>query len=242
MNPSPDSINLLLLNRGILMLKNIAEQFLLLIQNPEKPGYVIQDPQKSVGIIGAILLDLSINNCIQIENGLFKVITKPSELPAPHQDVLAKIESSPKARKAKVWVSKLSGKSRSYQEQISSDLEKRGIVRIEYRHFLFIKWIRTELTNPSARWNLIKDLRAIIFGGAQLTQESAAILGLVKSCEMYKVLCSDRSEVKECKFKLKNILANDLISSGVSQVIQEMQAAVLAAVVASSVAASSSSN
>jgi hypothetical protein len=224
------------------MLKNIAEQFLLLIQNPEKRGYLIQDPYKSIGIIGAILMDLSLHNSIKAEYGLFKVIAKPDNLPAPHRDVLYTIESSPKLRKPKVWVSKLSKKSRSYIEQISTDLENRGIIRIEQRHFLFIKWIRTELTNPSDRWNLIKELRAIVFGSEPLTPESASLLGLVKACEMYKVICIDRSEVKECKFKLKNILANNIISSGVDEVIKEIQAAIILGIVASSAAASSSSN
>ena len=49
------------------MKQNTAERFLILIQHPEKSRFLVSDQVKNVGLIGAILLDLSFEDTINIE-------------------------------------------------------------------------------------------------------------------------------------------------------------------------------
>jgi hypothetical protein len=53
---------------------NITEKFLLLGLHPEKGRFIISDVHLSYGLVGAILLEMSIDNRIAIENN--RVILK----------------------------------------------------------------------------------------------------------------------------------------------------------------------
>ena len=224
------------------MTENTAEKFLLLIQHPQKSRFILSDPLKKAGLIGSILLDLSHEGKIDIDNDKLIVKKADTDLSAAHKQVLVRIQESSKVRKVKTWITKLSGKSARYQKEILCDLENKGIIRIENKRFLFFKYYRTKLLNHKIRDQIIKEIRETILYDKHVNDENSLILGLVHACNMYRIICRDKQERKICKTRVKEWIQSDAISQGVGKVIREMQAAVIGAVVASSSAASSGSN
>ena len=224
------------------MTENTAEKFLLLIQHPEKSRFILSDPYKKSGLVGSILLDLSYEGKIDVENGRL-VLKKPdTDLSAIHKEVLDRIQKSSKDRKVKTWISRFSGKSARYQREILRNLEDKGIIRMEPKRFLFFKYYRTKLIKHKVRDQIIKEIRETLLYNKQVNDENSLILGLVEACNMYRIICRDKKERKICKTRIKEWIQSDVISQGVGKVIKEMQAAVIGAVVASSAAASSGSN
>jgi len=225
------------------MKQNTAERFLILIQHPEKSRFLVSDQVKNVGLIGAILLDLSLEGTINIEAGKLILKSTETKLSLVHKKVLKQFEKSTKTRKIKTWISRLLKYSTRYQKEILLALERKGYVKIEQRKFLFFNYYKTRLTNTTVREQIINEVRDVIFYAKQIDHDKSMIIGLINACKMYKVIGRDRRELKICKTKLREmIIQANLIFQGVDKVIKEMDAAILAAVVASTVAATSTSN
>jgi len=224
------------------MIQNTAERFLILIQHPEKPRFIVSEQIRNVGLIGSILLDLANSKNLEIENGKLMIKSVVTDLPQPYMDILGQIEKSSRIRKIKTWVAKFSRKSKKYQKAILLDLESKGIIRINNKRFLGIRYYNTQLINSGIRDNIINEIREVIFNNAKINNENSLMLGLIQACKMHKIICKDKSELRICKKKLKEIMKSDSIAQGVDKVIKEMQTAIIGAVVASSVAASAASN
>ncbi|MFK5857299.1 MAG: GPP34 family phosphoprotein [Bacteroidota bacterium] len=216
------------------MTQTTSEKFLILIQNPEKSNYLISDQMRNIGLIGSILIDLVNEKSIDIENG--KIVAKKTKtsLSASHNQILDLISQSKRNRKIKTWISKFSWRSRQYQKQIFEQLEKKRLIRIEHKIFLFFKYYKTRLIDRRTREQIIKEIRDVIFNNKQIDNDNAAILGLIQACKMHKVVCNDKKEIKVCKLKMKEIIKNDSISQGVEKVIKEIQAAVAVVIITSS--------
>ena len=115
-----------------------AEKFLILAHHPEKPKYAIPEQMRNVGLIGAILMDLANEERIVIEEGRIKVRSTNTRLPDPHRAILGKIQQSTRPKKVKAWISRFAQLPGKYRKAIQVELERKGIMRIEKKRFLFI--------------------------------------------------------------------------------------------------------
>ena len=217
------------------MIQNTAEKFLLLIHHPTKARFIVSNQIKSAGLVGAILLDLVNDGHLEIENGQLIVKSIGSDLSTPHKMILEQIEKSSRARKIKPWVSKLTQRSRTFQKEVLLGLESKGVIAIAHKSFLGIKYYKTRLINTAIREKTIQGIHDNIFNDDKINKENALVLGLIDACNLQKIICPDKKELKLCKKKLKEIMKSDLISQGVDKVIKDMQAAVIGAIVASTV-------
>ncbi len=217
---------------------NLAEKFILLGMHPNKARYLISDQALIAGLTGAILLDLTMEGKLEIRDQMLHASTNKSNLSAIHTEILNTIYSFPKKRKIKIWIQRLSNKSQSRRKKIHEGLKSKGFVRIEYKRFLFIPYIKSYLIKKNERTKLIDEIRGILIYSKKPSAEMAPILGLVEAARMYRVIARNRREIKDFRKKLKEIIKSDLIASGVNQVLTEMQAAVTAAIMVSTLAAS----
>ena len=214
----------------------IAESFYILIHHPEKPRIIVTEAVRNAGMIGAIFLDLSVDGNLSIENGLIRVKSLKTKLSAAHVDILNKITDSTKQRKPKSWISRFTQTAGKTKRSLVEELEKKGLLEVEHKRFLFIPYIKTWLTRPEKRENLIQDLRAIVFGNKESDGQYASLLGLIQACKIHKLISTNRDELKASKARIKEIIESDLITQGVGTVIQEMQAAMMTAIIASTAA------
>ena len=210
------------------MINSTAEKLLILIQHPDKRRFIVSKYVKSIALIGSILLDLTDSKNLTIENRKLIVKTKNSDLSQAHQWVLEEIEGSPVTRKVKTWVARFSQKSGKIQKELLTELENQGIIQINHKRFLGIKYYRTQLTNLEIREKIIDDIRDIIFKESKISQKNSMLLGLIGACRMHRIIAKDKSEIKVCKRKLAEIIKSDALAQEVDQVIKETQAVIIA--------------
>jgi len=221
---------------------NTSEKFFLLAHHPEKGRLVIPGQHFRYGLAGAILLDLSLDGRIGMENG--RVTPKPGNAPAEpvKSEVIQMITDSSRPRSAGYWVRKLEFRYSRYIKQIHTGLAGKRLLRIEETRFLgFIPWRRTFLTESYTRDNLIRKLRNDILAYRGDAGESSALAGLVEACRMRRILSTDREELRMIRSQMKSILKDSPVSDAVAQTIRQVQAAIIASVT-TSVAAASAGN
>lgn len=234
---------------------NIVELFLLLAQHPSKGRFVIGDMQINYGIIGAILLEMSLDGMIGLENDVLVLKDSSDEnidtdanrdaaagtgtIKQIVSEISAIISSSKKPRKIRYWIGKLVQKSNKYKWAFMSELESRNLIRIESKKFLgIIPYKSSYLTDNKARDIVIEQLKNNMLLNQDLSNESVVMLGLVEACKMYSVFSKDRGELKIIKVNLKKIIKESPIANSLDQTIKQVQAAILGAVIAGSMAAS----
>lgn len=234
---------------------SIVELFLLLAQHPSKGRFVIGDMQINYCIIGAILLEMSLDGMIGLENDVL-VLKDSSEgnidtsanrdaaagtgtIKQIVSEISAIISSSKKPRKIRYWIGKLVQKSNKYKWAFMSELESRSLIRIESKKFLgIIPYKSSYLTDTKARDIVIEQLKNNMLLNQDLSNESVVMLGLVEASKMYSVFSKDRGELKIIKANLKQIIKESPIANSLDQTIKQVQAAILGAVIAGSMAAS----
>jgi len=222
---------------------SIPEKFLLLAQHPDKGRLIISGLQLQYGIIGALLLQMSVEERISIENDL--VILKSGKgKPVP---LIAEIEmlirNSKKQRKLRYWVTKLARKSNKYKKAILENLASARIIRIEPRKFLgLIPYKNVYLVNRRLRNDLVRQLKSSLISKHELNNDQVVLLGLVEATKMYKVFASDSGELKQIKKTLKELIRENQIAGTVDKTIKEVQAAIFTTIIVSSVVTSSGSH
>lgn len=220
-----------------------VEKFLVLAHHPQKGKFMISDIHINYGIIGAILLDMSLEDRIKIEND--RLVLKGSiELnDLIRSEIALQISQSAKPRKIRYWMSKLARKSRKYKWIVLNALSDKRIVRIEEKTFLgLIPYKKTYLHENVKRDSLIEELRRDVFSHRKLNKENVVILSLIEACKMHKILTSDRSELRELRKELKSLLIDSPIADVLDKTIKQVQAAIVGAVIASTVASSAGSS
>ncbi len=219
---------------------NTPEKFLLLAKHPEKYWYKIPHLPLNYGIIGACLLDLSLKEILDIKDDRFIIINKSkldnSESPWVKR-ISDLIENSRKARKPRYWIQKFARKSKMYKWEIFLGLEKKRLIRIEHKSFLWIPFRRCYLVDSRTRNKLIEHLREIVLYKKKKSEEDVSILGMVEACKMYKLIAKDRHERKTMRKELKIILKDSPISATVESTIRQTQIAISMAIAASTAAA-----
>lgn len=224
---------------------NILSKFLLLAQHPNKGRFLIGDLHINYGIIGAALLEMSVDEKITIIKDKLILIDDQNSNPSNSIDVAitAIIKESKKTRKLRYWLQKLARKSNQYKWVILSDLEEKGLVRIEHKKFLRIfPYKKSYLVENNVRNNLIEQLRKAALQRETMSNDTLLMLALVEACKMHKIIASDKRELKLLRKELKEIVKQSPIAETLNKTIQQMQAAIMIAIMASTSAAASSSN
>ncbi len=220
------------------MYLTLAEKFILLAHHPEKSTYVIPDPMRNVGLIGSILFDLASDNKIKIHDDGLMVKNTSTDLPAVHKKILLEMANSQKKRKVKAWIARFAQRSGRYRKEVLELLERKRILNLERKRFLFIPYIKATMIKPNTRQEIVTDLHGILHHLKDADSDQKMLLSIIHACKLHKVICRDREEMKEVRAKLKVFVQSDLIAQGVDRVIHEMQAAMIGVLAASSAAAS----
>jgi hypothetical protein len=212
---------------------NTAEKFLLIAHHPERGRFLIQNIYLQYGIAGAILLDLTLEDRIDIVDK--RLILKAAGVSANPviSDVAALMSQSVKPRRVDYWIRSLGRRHVKYKWQILKGLADKRIVRIEDKKFLgFIPYRRSYLIESYTRSNLIRQLRNEILAYRGSSDDNAALAGLVKACRMQRILSTDRDELKQIREQLKKMLSDSPVSDVVSQTIRQVHAAIMTSVTA----------
>ncbi len=213
---------------------NTTEKFLLIAQHPTKGKFIISDTHINYGIVGALLIEMTLDNKIIIEENKLILKSHKSSKDPIVSEISKIIKNSKKPRKIKYWVSKLENKSRKYKWIFLNKLEKDRLIRIEKKKFLrLFSYRRCYLIERKTRDDMIKQLKEGVLYKKELCNENIVLLGLIQATGMHKIFTSDRRELKAIKKKLKVILKDAPIAGAVDKTLKEMQAAIIGAMAVS---------
>jgi uncharacterized membrane protein YheB (UPF0754 family) len=218
---------------------NTAEKFLILAHHPEKGRFVVRGTQLSYGLVGALLLEMSLENIVSVQDNRLVYRSAGTGNDEVISELSAIIRQSEKARKIRTWINRFARKSRRYRWVILRQLADKRLIRIENKKFLgLIPYKSSYITNNGIRAELIRTARNNVLFHKDLTDENVVVLGLIEACRMHRILSTDREELKRIRKDLKEIIKASPIAGVVAETIKQVQAAVIAAVVASSAASS----
>jgi len=216
----------------------ISEKLLLIAHHPDKARFRIPEVQLKYGLIGALLLEMTLEERLVLENN--KMVLKNKEIPADPviKELTEKMGSQDSPRKIRFWIRRLAQKSARYKWLRLHGLEKKRVLRIEHRKFLgWIPYRRSTLVNKKLQYDLVRETRNSIMQQGELSNEQLVILGLVKACRMNNIIGRERSERSMINERLKTIMKENPIAEDVDRTIRQVQAAIIGAVAASGAAA-----
>lgn len=221
------------------MILNTQAKFLLLAQHSEKGRLIIPEMHINYGLVGAVLLEMSLDEQIKIEEDKVILMKDVKSEDPIISEIIQEISLSNKARKIQYWVSRLARKSHKYKWSILSDLAKHKLIRIEKKKFLgLISYRKSYLIESSMRNNLIHELKNCILFKEDLKDDNVLMLGLIEACKMHKIISSDKEELKKLKKELKERIKESPVANTVDKTIKQIQAALFVV----TIAATTSSN
>ena len=215
-----------------------VERFLLLAHQPEKGRFLIADAQLNYGILGAILLEMSLEKRIALEKNRL-VLKDGRKIKDPIMaDVADIIGSSAKERKIKYWIVKLNRKSYKYKWAILQEMERKRLMRIERRKFLgLIPYKLCYVRGSRLREKQIQHVRKAILhpSSTEVTDDDVVLMGLIEACKMHKIIASNKEELKRMRKELKGTLKDSPIAEAMDETIRQVQGAIVATMIATTV-------
>jgi len=220
-----------------------VEKFLILAHHPDKGRFIVNGTYLSFGVAGALLLEMSLENMISIQNNRLIYRSNGASNDELITELSAEIRQSEKARKIGTWLNKFARRSGKYRRTILQQLSDKNILRIESKKFLgLIPYKLSYFTNHSSRTELIHAARNCVLNNENLSNEIIVLLGLIEACRMHKILSADREELKKIRKNLKEIIKSSPMAGVVAKTIKEVEAAVIASIIASTAASSAASH
>ena len=222
---------------------SLPELFLLLAQHPKKGRFVIGELQINYGIVGAVFLQMSINDNVEVQDKLLIAISKPDDSNSINSFFYNEIISSKKTRKLKYWLRKFSSKVKKYKWEFLESMSDNNIISIKHHKFLWLIPYKTcHLVNYELRETLIAKVKNDILIPENLNEEELSVIGMIEACKMHSIFSKDRKELKLLRQKTKELTDKNSIAGIVNVTIRETQAAIVAVMASSAVITSAGSS
>lgn len=217
---------------------SLLEKFVLLAQHPTKRRFLTSEIQLHNGLIGALLMDLSLHgNLMIIRDEL--VVKKGNGIEHPMAaEVAAEIVKSPKNRKLSYWINHLVKKAPHYKRFVINQLAEKGILQVENKRFLGIfRYQKSKLINSDVRKRLVASARhQILYPDRDNINEETVMTGLIAASKLHHAITRGTAEKLMIQSKLKDILKHSPLGGKIHQSINQVQSAMLFSIVSSSAA------
>lgn len=218
----------------------VTEHFITLSLNPDSGRYLVLGNYLTYGIIGAVLMDLSLEGKITIDNQIIKAErdSKPTGISA-YDRMLRTISDSSRERSVKVWVRRLGQKSPWYRKEMQKYLAEKGILKVEKKRFIGIPYRLHYPARPGARKSLVNRYKDVILYNKPGEDHETMMLGLMLACRMHRVITKGGPERRKLRKKLVEIIRNNVSETEISNTIIEIREAITSAVATTAAIASS---
>lgn len=222
---------------------NLYESFILLALDRLKGKFLIDSLSLNYGLAGALLLQLTKDELISVEQKKIVVKNNGSRENKILDDCLTLIKSSRKIRSAKYWVNKIGSRAGKYKIQILNDLVDKRILSVKKRKVLWIFTITNYPVIDNTQIDEVKNrLVDIVLNYRKPELDELLMLSLVNSCKLTRIIFPNKNDHKKANERLKELTKNIEIGETIAQTIKEIQAAVIVASTTAAIAASSASH
>lgn len=220
---------------------NLIEKFVLLTLDPKKGKFLIDSLSLNYGIAGAILLEMSELNIINVEKKKLILIDAAFKNDKIIDGSIKLIGNSKKNRNIKYWINKIGNNSLGFKKLILDDLYHKGILKIEKSSYIWglFNSYRYPIMNIKPIDEQKNKLKRIVLENEKPDLECLLLLSLMNSCKLTRILFISKKENKAANKRIKELTKNIEISNSVSQALKEIQTAILIATTSTFVGASS---
>jgi Golgi phosphoprotein 3 len=224
---------------------NLADKLLLLALDDEKGTFVSGPFALTYGFAGAILLELSLKECIKIVDKKVVINNFKSIDDSFLNSYLELLISSKKERSLKFWIQKFGNKERSIKKEILDKLILKGILTKREQKFLWIFNNDKFPTVNSKPENILrKRLYEIIEFNKKPKLDELMLISLIDTCDLNRTVYG-KDRAKRCKDSIKKIIVDAKNSLAISATIKEVHEVILAmlvVIISSSIAATTATN
>ncbi|HDZ41814.1 MAG TPA: GPP34 family phosphoprotein [Bacteroidetes bacterium] len=220
----------------------VTEHFIILSLNPDTGRYQVLGNYLTYGIVGAMLMDLSLAERISVAGHTLITGKDMSATGVPASERMLKtIAESGRQRNIKTWVRRLGNKSAWYRKEMQKYLVKEGILKVDNKRFIGIPYKLHYVAKPGFRKNLINRYKDIILYEKIPDEAELMVLGLMFACKMHKVLSNVGPERRKIRKRLLEITKDNPFASDIRTAIIEIQAAITSGIAATAAMSASTS-
>lgn len=182
------------------------------------------------GLAGGLLADLVLQGKLVTEEDTITVSDKSPTGDDLLDETLEKIASAKKPHRTSHWISVLP--SKNLPARIAERLVVKDILRMEEKRYLWvIPFQAYPQQDASAKYWLKQHLRAVVLANEKADPRDVALLSLLKACSLSKMVFT-KDERKWAQKKVEALMADEVFSPAVGEVLADIEAALVVATAA----------
>ena len=169
----------------------LSEELFLLTMSERKSSVAVSSAQALPAVmVGAMLEELFAIGKIMLEGGEKVLIVSPSKTENEYfNHILSKIQKAKKPKKLTFWVEIFSTKPKKLEKSLVGSLIAKKVLKEKKKKLLWvIPFLDYSQADASAKFWRKRHIRAIILAGEKIDPQSAALLSLLKSCNLLDYL------------------------------------------------------
>lgn len=210
---------------------NLVDRLTLLALDDEKGSFVADSLTFAYGLAGAVILELSLQEMIEIKEKKIEVNSHKNCNDVLLDHFLDLIRNSKKKRDLQSWVQIIGEKLSYIKEETLKKLIDEGILVQKEEKIL---WVfsndKYPTINAKPENELRKRLNDILLNDRSLDLKESMLISLIDMCSLNKEVYG-KERAKQYKKKIKTIIENAKLSSELGKAIQEIHDALLFVIV-----------
>ncbi|HQU71608.1 MAG TPA: GPP34 family phosphoprotein [Calditrichia bacterium] len=221
---------------------SLSEALLLLALHDEKGSIVFRASTAiDYAVAGAGILELILDGQVELADKKVRIVEAATANSPLKTAILEQLAKSRKVRKLDYWVMNLPHKIKHIKSLITDQLTDKGILREDEKKVLWIFSIKRYPTvDGSPESQLRRRIHDIVLGNDAAEDWEAALLGLVKACDLINDLF-EREDRRVAKKRIKDLQSHTQIGKAVENAVGAATAAVIAATTAAVAASAAAS-
>lgn len=210
---------------------NLVDQLCLLALDDEKGSFIADSTSLAYGLAGAIILELSLQDKIEIKEKKIEVKSYKTSGNILLDHFMDTIRNSKKKRDIQTWVEIIGNKYSYIIDETVKKLIDDGILRKKEEKIL---WVfsndKYPTLNAKPENELRKRLNDILLNNRSLDLKESMLISLIDMCSLNKEVFG-KEGAKQYKKKIRTIIENAKLSSEIGKAVQEIHEALMVVVV-----------
>ena len=212
----------------------LGEKLLLLAIRPNKGGIMWVSAQSiDFCLIGATILEMEMSGIVSISEKRVKV-NREISTSTLYNYLLEKMVHANRPRKIGHWMEAFVLSKKRVRNEIYQSLVQKREIRLEDKSFLFFKWKKPWLIPSNHTWNLINNIKNLVYQNSENLQD-LQLVTLLEPAELWSRIYPEwrmrRSAKQKIKQYLDKIYQSEILARGVESlkaVRQAIQASISA--------------
>lgn len=201
---------------------NLVDQLTLLALDDVKGSFIANSMSFGYGLAGAVILELSLQDKIEVCEKKLKVKSHKSCNNQLLDHFLDTIRKAKKEKEIQDWVEVIGGDESYIKQKTVDRLIDAGILSKKEEKIL---WVFTNdkypTRNAKPENELRKHLSELLTNNCEVNLQEMMLISLIDMCELNEEVFG-KQKAKKYKDKIKKIIASENLSSSLTQAVKEI--------------------